>query len=1148
MHCQNPLLRFIVTVTILASTCSTGMSQELVDAWRFTQKQPAGDWQKVDFDESKWRNGDGGFGTRQTPGARVNTVWQTNNIWLRKTFVLDTIPKNPALLIHHDEDAQVFVNGTQIASLPGFSNDYKVVPIEPAKRSTFIVGKNVIAVHCQQSTGGQFIDAHVVDADNVPKLPAAKRITKPFSSELITTWGADVTAENAWTEYPRPLLQREQWQNLNGNWDYAVAPDSQSEAPKEWAGKILVPFCLESKLGGVGRLLDESESLWYRRTFTAKKASGERQFLNFEAVDYLCEVFVNGVSVGHHQGGNVPFSIEVTDAIKNGENELVVRVEDDTERFQLRGKQTLDARGIWYTQVSGIWQTVWLETVSSSYIKDVKITSDFDAGTITVRAIVDGDGKSRVVVRDGNKVVSEGSGDGAIVLKIAEPKYWSPESPYLYDLELTLRSSDGAVVDRAKSYAAIRSVGKVKDNDGNLRFTLNGKPIFHWGPLDQGWWPDGLLTPPSDEAMLFDIEWLKSAGFNMIRKHIKVEPRRYYFHCDRLGMMVWQDQVSGGPNPAWTRLVADPKDATWPDDQHAQFMKEFEEMVWTLEDHPSIVVWTPFNEAWGQHRTMKVGKWMVDRDPTRIVNIASGGNFWPVGDVVDAHAYPNPSFPFDQGNDGRFNGFVKVMGEFGGHGLPVQGHLWDASRDNWGYGGLPKNESEYKERYLTSLKALNDLRRQGIAAGVYTQTTDVEGEINGLITYDRKVIKIPAEELAELHKVLFEPLRESDAKAATGDQFSKEAFIQKKSNRKPGPVMDANTIRAGLKSHDRALFIKSGWIRDPYITLGPDNYYYLTGTQPNPSDARETKDPYDLGLGDQSLVGEYVLAWRSKDLVAWESLGEVFSFDDSVRAQAVATKKGETQKNRFIWAPEVHWLGNRWALVHCPRNVASLALSQGPDLKGPWSHPMGLKLGDRHDPSLFTDDNGSRYLLWQNTLIAKLKDDLTGYASEPVRIDPAGTRNGPDGTPISRIGHEGATMIKVGEKYVHLGTAWSTDQGRKGSVSLYYCVAGKITGPYGPRKFAGRFLGHGTPFQDKDGKWWCTAFFNGNVPPLDRDGIRNRDIGSDAYTINEQGVTIVPMDIRVLENGDVSVVAFDPDYAHPGPDEAQSFNTELTKT
>jgi hypothetical protein len=283
--------------------------------------------------------------------------------------------------------------------------------------------------------------------------------------------------------------------------------------------------------------------------------------------------------------------------------------------------------------------------------------------------------------------------------------------------------------------------------------TLNGKPIFHLGPLDQGWWPDGLLTPPSDEAMLFDIEFLKAAGFNMIRKHIKIEPRRYYAHCDRLGVMVWQDQVSGGKNPPWTRLDLNPQDAEWPAAAHEQFMLEFEHMIDSLDGHPSIVVWTPFNEAWGQHLTTAVGEWAVKRDPSRIINIASGGNFWRVGDVVDHHEYPHPAFPF---NAERYTDFVQVVGEFGGHGYPIKDHLWEDTGAVWGYGNLPKTLDELKGRYKTSCERLAALKAKGIAAGVYTQTTDVETEINGLMTYDRRVIKISAEELKAFHSLVLD--------------------------------------------------------------------------------------------------------------------------------------------------------------------------------------------------------------------------------------------------------------------------------------------------------------------------------------------------------------------------------------------------------
>lgn len=353
-------------------------------------------------------------------------------------------------------------------------------------------------------------------------------------------------------------------------------------------------------------------------------------------------------------------------------------------------------------------------------------------------------------------------------------------------------------------------------------------------------------------------------------------------------------------------------------------------------------------------------------------------------------------------------------------------------------------------------------------------------------------------------------------------------------NLPPGvqPVMPPAEIEAGLKSHDHALYIKQGWIRDPYITLGPDELYYLTGTTPNPGDPREQTDPYNIGLGPNSIVGSTVQVWRSKDLADWEYLGTPFTLKDS----------WYPNPGRFVWAPELHWLGDRWALVHCPAEKANLAISADPDLKGPWSKPMGANLGPKHDPSLFKDGD-TWWMLWQNTFVAPLNKDFTAFTAPPLHIDPAGSRPNPEGgEPISRIGHEGATMIKVGTKYVYIGTAWSTDVGRKGSYNLYYCVGDKITGPYGPRKFLGRFLGHGTPFQTRDGKWWCSAFFNANVPPLPRQGIETRNLAENAQTINQRGTTIVPLDVKLLPNGDVSIRALDPAYATPGPEEAQKFN------
>ena len=344
------------------------------------------------------------------------------------------------------------------------------------------------------------------------------------------------------------------------------------------------------------------------------------------------------------------------------------------------------------------------------------------------------------------------------------------------------------------------------------------------------------------------------------------------------------------------------------------------------------------------------------------------------------------------------------------------------------------------------------------------------------------------------------------------------------------PAMERAQIEAGLKSHDRALYIKEGWIRDPYIILGPDDAFYLTGTTPNPGDPREQSDPYNCGLGDYSVVGTTVRVWRSKDLIDWEYLGTPF---------ALNRDSWHDDPGKRVWAPELHWLGGRWALVHCPGPKANFGLTPGTELKGPWLHPLGQRLGRKHDPSLFKD-GPTWWMLWGNTMVAPLKPDFSDFAARPIRIDPAGVRKNPKtGKPMSRIGHEGATMRRIGKKYVHFGTAWSTDIGRKGSYNLYYCTADQLTGPYGPRKFAGRFLGHGTPFQTRNGKWWCTAFFNANVPPLERKGVETRDLSENAQTVNQRGTTIVPLEVKIQSDGDIYIRAKDPAYATPGPDENQ---------
>ncbi len=590
-------------------------------------------------------------------------------------------------------------------------------------------------------------------------LAAAAHAWQPAAVSMLTEWGAKITPETAWREYPRPMMQRKEWTNFNGLWDYAVTPKTLTGNPDKWDGQILVPFAIESALSGVKKPFTPDDALWYRRSLEMVPNAGKRYLLNFEAVDYESTVWINGKEVGTHSGGNLPFSFDVTDALQTGTNMLLVRVTDATDTtWQLHGKQMLKPYGIFYTAVSGIWQTVWLEEVPELHIRDLKITPKID-GTVTIVLEIEGPtdkpASAKVTASLGGCKVADTSGSpDRLTLKIPDPELWSPGSPTLYDLSITLGE------DTVTSCIGLRETTVGKDANGNPRFYLNGKEVFHFGPLDQGWWPDGLLTPPSDTAMSSDLDFIKAAGFNMLRKHIKVEPRRYYHHCDKIGLMVWQDQVSSyvispdnrKPCPPWSRLKPEPVDAVWPDDAHQQFTNELKGMIDTLHNHPSIVQWVTFNEAWGQHRSTEAGRWAVAYDPSRQINVASGGNFWPVGHIVDAHNYPHPEFPFDQGKDGRFDGYVKVVGEFGGHGFPVEGHLWNSKARNWGYGGLPKDKDEWLERYKTSIHKLADLRKQGIAAGIYTQTTDVEGEINGLITYDRKVRKVSAEMLAAIHR------------------------------------------------------------------------------------------------------------------------------------------------------------------------------------------------------------------------------------------------------------------------------------------------------------------------------------------------------------------------------------------------------------
>ncbi len=563
---------------------------------------------------------------------------------------------------------------------------------------------------------------------------AAEEAWKPAPVPIMSEWGAQVTPQNAWREYPRPRLVRGDWTCLNGLWNRAVTAATAAR-PERWDGKILVPYPLESALSGVGRLLKPDEALWYQRVIaTPAIAQGQRRFLRFEGVDWDAKVWVNGAEVGGNRGMNRRWSCDITAATAGKpESEIVVRVLDVTTGNQPHGKQSLDPKGCFYTRVSGIWQTVWMEIVPANHVTDVLAESlaDLSGVKVTVAAAGDG-GPVAVKMLDGKQVVAEATGvtGQPLTLRPAQPKTWSPDRPQLYDLEIALKGGEAV-----RSYAAIRTCEVKPDAHGIQRIHLNGRPGFQYGPLDQGWWPESLLTPPSDAAQRWELEFLKRAGFNMLRKHLKVENDRYYRTCDELGLLVWQDF----PFPGSRKTP----------EGRAIFKDESNSIVEQLRGFPCIVVWVVFNEMWEQFDaagTKDMAAWTKTKDPTRIVNSASGWMDYGVGDVVDAHRYPGPAMPALDPKR------AAVLGEFGGQGLAVPGHMWKA--ESWGY----KDSSDASKLFATYAGFMDKLRpliARGLAAAVYTQTSDVEIEKNGLLSYDRKVAKLPAEKLKALHAPLY---------------------------------------------------------------------------------------------------------------------------------------------------------------------------------------------------------------------------------------------------------------------------------------------------------------------------------------------------------------------------------------------------------
>ncbi len=603
---------------------------------------------------------------------------------------------------------------------------------------------------------------------------------------LTTKWGKEVTPANVWSEYPRPQMQRTAWMNLNGMWNYSVVAKGQS-APSKYDGQILVPFCIESSLSGVGKPLLPTQELWYNRKFIVPANwNGKDVMLRFDAVDWETKLWVNGKKAGEHKGGSDPFSFNITPYLnKTGEQQIVMSVWDPTDTdLQARGKQVLDPKGIWYTAVSGIWQTVWLEPVSKTAVQQFVPTPDIDNSKInftTTASGLTGNENLHFVIKNDGKVIKDttASFNKNLSVTIPSAKLWTPEHPNIYTVAVELRSND-KVSDQFNTYFAMRKIALGNDKNGYTRLMLNDKPVFQFGTLDQGWWPESLLTPPSDAAMLYDMVKLKDMGFNMLRKHIKVEPSRYYYHADTMGMLLWQDMPSGFAGPGPSHVAADAKeDWVRPAESAKQFETEWRAIMDHLRFFPSIVMWVPLNEGWGQYDTKRIAELTKNYDPSRLVDCPSGWTDRGVGDVYDAHHYPGPGMEAPSANKGR----AIVLGEFGGLGLVTKDHIWDPTKRNWGYKTYTESEkliSEYKEMMYN----MQLMVPRGLAAAIYTQTTDVEGEVNGLLTYDRSVMKIPEQLLRELHAPLY---KESDLKVS---------FINKENETAPNKFKVYNGVAA----------------------------------------------------------------------------------------------------------------------------------------------------------------------------------------------------------------------------------------------------------------------------------------------------------------------------------------------------------------
>jgi beta-galactosidase/beta-glucuronidase len=598
---------------------------------------------------------------------------------------------------------------------------------------------------------------------------------KPVPGHIMTSWAEQVDPANPLPEYPRPQMKRANWLNLNGLWEYAVVPRDQASV-SQYQGKILVPFCIESALSGVKRALLPEQRLWYRRSFSIPESwQDQKVLLHFGAVDWQASIYINGVKAGSHQGGYVPFSFDIGALIQQGVNEIVVAVWDPSDtHWQQKGKQRLKQHTIFYTPASGIWQTVWLEPVPQTYIKSFKLTPNID--TQTVQLVVEGCPAGdpeplevNVKVRDGETEISNGSGglSETITIPVPNQKLWDTQKPFLYDLDIEL-TKQGMAIDHVSGYFGMRKFSIGPDSNGTQRLLLNNKVLFQHGLLDQGYWPDGIYTAPTDEALRFDVLMARRLGFNMIRKHIKVEPARWYYHCDREGLIVWQDMVNGGKVAAnfFDILKAlfgrsgklTSKDTTRKFYRRSQrtekasredFESELKQTIDTLYNAPCIGLWVPFNESWGQFDAARISAWLKSYDPGRAVDHASGWFDQGAGDIQSHHLYVfKIKMPKIEGDR------VLAITEYGGYCLETDGHVWHPNK-SFGYRKF-KDEKSFEEAYVSLISSqLQPLIEQGCGAAVYTQLTDVEIELNGLLTYDRKVVKLDEKRVFDLHRSLY---------------------------------------------------------------------------------------------------------------------------------------------------------------------------------------------------------------------------------------------------------------------------------------------------------------------------------------------------------------------------------------------------------